>query len=92
MKDYLNAGLNALSAGDLKEAETLLTKAIEAEPLNAEAYFLRGKVRRQCSHFTSAINDFQKALDINPNHNQARVSLEMVQRIISFRNPDLFNP
>jgi tetratricopeptide (TPR) repeat protein len=92
MNDYLNAAINELSAGNLTEAEALLNKAIEANPQNAEAYFNRGKVKRQRGNFSEAINDFQKALDINPNYNQAKVSIEMVKRIISFRNPDLYNP
>lgn len=92
MNDYLNAGINQLSAGNLNEAETLFNKAITENPNNAEAFFNRGKVNRQRGKFSEAINDFQKALDINPNYNQAKVSIEMVKGIISFRNPDLYNP
>ncbi len=92
MNDYLNSGINELSAGNLSEAEVLLTKAIEANPMNAEAFYYRGKVKRQKGNFSEAINDFQRALDINPNFNQANVSIEMVKQIISFRNPDLYNP
>jgi tetratricopeptide (TPR) repeat protein len=90
-KNY-DLGLQALYAGDLVKADDLLTKAIEAEPLNAEAYFYRGKARWQSGSMPAAINDFNKTLELNPQHNQAKVSLEMVKQIMGFRNPDLYNP
>lgn len=90
-KDF-EQGLQALYAGDLINAENLLTKAIEDDPLNAERYFHRGKVHREMGNHTAAMNDFFKTLDINPSHNQAKVSLEMIKQIMPFRNPDLYNP
>lgn len=90
-KDY-NNGLVALYAGDLAKAENLLNKAIEKDPQNAEAYFYRGKVHRQNGNMTAAMSDFNKTLQLNPLHNQAKVSLEMVNQIMGFRNPDLYNP
>jgi tetratricopeptide (TPR) repeat protein len=90
-KNY-EKGIQAMYAGNLAEADSLLTKAIESEPQNAEAYFYRGKVKWQLGSLTSAINDFQKTLDINPLHNQAKVSMDMVKNILAFRNPDLYNP
>jgi len=90
-KNY-EKGLQALYAGNLVEAESLLNKAIEADPINPEAYFYRGKTRWQNGNLTAALNDFQKTLDINPLHNQAKVSIEMVKQILAFRNPDLYNP
>lgn len=92
MSKYYDNGLQALYAGDLVKAEELLNKAIENDPLNAEAYFYRGKVRWQSGSLPAAINDFNKTLDLKPLHNQAKVSLEMVNQIMGFRNPDLYNP
>ncbi len=90
-KNY-EKGLQALYAGNLAEAEKEFNKAIEADPINPEAYFYRGKTRWQNGSLTAALNDFQKTLDINPLHNQAKVSIEMVKQILAFRNPDLYNP
>jgi tetratricopeptide (TPR) repeat protein len=92
MSKNFDNGLQALYAGNLNEAESLLTKVIEADPVNAEAYFYRGKARWQNGSLPAAINDFQKTLDLNPLHNQAKVSMEMVKQILGFRNPDLYNP
>jgi tetratricopeptide (TPR) repeat protein len=89
--DY-EKGIAALYASDLAKAESLLSKVIENDPLNADAYFYRGKAKWQNGNLPAAINDFNKVLDINPNHNQAKVSIEMVRQILAFRNPDLYNP
>lgn len=89
-KDFDKA-INELHAGNLSEAISLFTKAIENDPLNAEAYYNRGKALRQKGDMVAALNDFRKTLEINPNHNQAKVSIEMVNKIFGFRNPDIYN-
>ena len=90
-KNY-EIGLEALYAGNLEKAESNLSIAIDKDPLNGDAFFYRGKARWQAGSLPAAINDFQKTLDINPMHNQAKVSIEMINQILSFRNPDLYNP
>jgi import receptor subunit TOM70 len=92
MSKHLDKGIQELYAGNLIDAESSLNKAFEEDPLNPEVYFYRGKVHWQSGNFNLAINDFQKALEINPHYNQARVSLEMVHQILTFRNPDMNNP
>jgi len=91
MSKEFDMGLQALYAGNLDKAKELLSKAIENDPLNAEAYFQRGKVHRQLGNNMAAMNDFYKTIDIDPSHNQAKISLEMVKQIMAFRNPDLYN-
>lgn len=91
MSKNLENGLQAMYAGNLTEAERLISKAIENDPLNAESYFYRGKVRWQSGNLPLALNDFYKTLEINPLHNQAKVSIEMVNQILAFRNPDMHN-
>lgn len=92
MSDNFDNGLQAMYAGKLDEAEKLLSLAIEEDSKNAEAFFYRGKTRWQKGELTTSLNDFYKALDINPLYNQAKVSIEMVKQILAFRNPDLYNP
>ncbi|MDD2277477.1 MAG: tetratricopeptide repeat protein [Bacteroidales bacterium] len=92
MDEKLGKGLQALYASDLAKAEEQFNKIIKNDPLNAEAYFYRGKTHWQNGNLTAAMSDFSKTLSINPLHNQATVSLEMVKNIMGFRNPDLLNP
>jgi tetratricopeptide (TPR) repeat protein len=42
------------------------TKAIEANPRDAKAYFLRGMANQEKGDYDQAIADFTKALEINP--------------------------
>lgn len=92
MNEKLGKGLQALYAGDLATAEEQFNKVIKNDPLNADAYFYRGKTRWQNGELTPAMSDFNKTLSINPLHNQAKVSLAMIKNILRFRNPDLYNP
>lgn len=92
MSNKLEKAIQAVYAGNLSEAEVLLTQVISEEPINADAYFYRGKVRWQKGNLAPAINDFEKVLQIDPLHNQAKISIEMVKQILGFRNPDLYNP
>ena len=92
MNTNYEKGLEAIYEGDLALAEEQLSKAIKADPQNAEAYFFRGKVHWQNANHTAAMSDFHKTLSINPRHNQAKILLEMANEIMGFRNPDLYNP
>ncbi|MHC1705283.1 MAG: tetratricopeptide repeat protein [Tenuifilaceae bacterium] len=87
----LEKGLAFLSAGDIEKAHECFTLAMNNDQQNFLLWFNRGKVYRLKGDFIAAINDFQKALDINPDFKEAEVSIEMLKNIISFRNPDLLN-
>ena len=90
-QSIVSKGVEKFSEGLLDEAEALFSSAIEAEPSNAEAWFLRGKTRRQMGNLIGANNDFYQAIHIDPNHQQARVGVEMLQQIFAFRNTDMYN-
>jgi len=91
MKNYFEKAMNELHAGNLAEAIELFTQEVEENPQNAEAYFYRGKTFMQKGDTQLALNDFYKTLELNPNHNQAKVSIELINQIYSFRNPDIYN-
>lgn len=48
-----------------------ITKALELNPDNAEAYALRGQVHLQKGDYDRAITDCTKAIDLNPNDTNA---------------------
>jgi Tfp pilus assembly protein PilF len=87
----LETGIKHFTDGNIEEAEIFLTKAITDDPKNTEAWFYRGKVNRMKGDFIAALNDFHKTVDIEPNHCEAKVSIELLNNILSFRNPDLIN-
>lgn len=86
----------------LKAVELLLengkaTKAKEAffhlVPENTVKYFLvLGKIEQKFQHWGDAINAYNKVLAIDPENKEAENNLHLIQNILNFWNPDMFNP
>ena len=57
------------------EAETMLRRAVEADPQNATAYFNLGKIHTQNKKYIPAIDAYQKTLALNPNFSDANFNL-----------------
>ena len=55
-----------LAAQDTHRAETLLRKAVEADPQNAPVYYDLGKLYTQSKDYSQAIRAYLKAADLNP--------------------------
>ncbi len=84
-------GLKYLSEGNIDKAEYSFSQAIKENEQDANAWFHRGKVNRLKGDLIAALNDFHKTVDIDPDHIEAKVSIEMINSILVFRNPDLLN-
>lgn len=80
-----------ISHNRISEAINLITETINNEPLNDDAWFWRGKLHWRIGNRKQAINDYSKAIEINPD-SPARRAIEMAQDIDDFFNPDIFNP
>lgn len=86
----------------LKNIEFLLKndRAVEAKQLflqletdNSVEYFLiRGKIEQKFQNWGDAINAFNKVLEIDPENSEAQNNLQLIQNILNFWNPDMFNP
>jgi Tfp pilus assembly protein PilF len=87
----LEYGVEYLSEGNIEKAEYYLDLAVAEDNQNANVWYNRGKVNRMKGNLIAALNDFHRTVDIDPNHCEAKVSIEMINNIISFRNPDLLN-
>ncbi len=68
--DY-ELGVKAVKAKDWSRALTLLQKAVQAEPRNADAWNYLGYSHRQLKEFDQSLAAYQKALAINPDHRGA---------------------
>ncbi len=69
-----------------------LTAAINQDEQNAELYIERGKCHFRQQAWGSAINDFRRASELNPENREARQYIEMTQEILEFRYKDIYNP
>jgi tetratricopeptide (TPR) repeat protein len=62
--------------GRYDEAYTELTKAIELEPLNVEAYHNRAVIRERRGDKAAAVADYQTAVKYNPQYEPSRRALQ----------------
>jgi Tfp pilus assembly protein PilF len=65
------AGRKALEAKDFAGAVTHFTKAVEADPKNADAHSLLGYSYRKQGTFDKSMDYYQRALKVNANHRGA---------------------
>lgn len=69
-----------------------LTARIEQNPDDAALYVERGQWHYRRNEWGEALNDFNRALKIAPDHREARQFVDMVYEILSFRYKDIYNP
>ncbi|MBD5298981.1 MAG: hypothetical protein HDS22_03295 [Bacteroides sp.] len=88
MNDISLEEIRNLSA---EKALVILDEYIIAHPESDEAYTLRGLRHWALSHRAQAINDYLKAISLNP-HSRAVQALEAARAILDFYHHDLYNP
>ena len=69
-----------------------LTSMIEAGDERALLYIERGKCFYRRNEWGKAINDFNRAMKLEPENEEARQLHDMVYEILSFRYKDIYNP
>lgn len=73
------------------EAVEALDEYITKAPSDEEAYTLRGLKHWALGNRSKAINDYLKAISINP-ESKAKQALASANAILDFHNKDLYNP
>jgi Flp pilus assembly protein TadD len=68
--NYLE-GKKALQSQEWKRAIDLLSKAVQAEPNNADAHNFLGYAYRKIGKFDASFAQYNDALKLNPNHRNA---------------------
>ena len=54
-------------------------------------YFVKGLVEQKFQKWGPAINSFQKVLELEPEHTEARNHIRLIQSVLNFWNPEMFN-
>lgn len=80
-----------VKAADYEKAVALLDEYIITHPEDDEAYLMRGMRHWGASKRSLAINDYLKAVELNP-ESKASQALKAAKEILDFRNNDMFNP
>ena len=75
-------------------------KAIEARRIfkvialeeTAEYFYVKGMLAQKFQNWGDAINAYSKVLEIEPENIEASNNLHIIQNILNFWNPEMFNP
>ncbi|MCD7936952.1 MAG: tetratricopeptide repeat protein [Tannerellaceae bacterium] len=79
-----------LQQNKIEEAIVLLLQAIELSPEKAENFYLLGNAYRKKADFKNAINNYLKALELDP-ESPAGEAYKSTIHILDFYNKDMFN-
>ncbi|MDR0663981.1 MAG: tetratricopeptide repeat protein [Helicobacteraceae bacterium] len=63
--------METTASGDSNDETDRLTRAIERNPKDAEAYVARGNIRRERGAYSSAIADYDQAIKLDPKNAKA---------------------
>ena len=90
--EQLNTIKELISQGDVTKAKELLDEYLAASAPNQqdEAFYLRGNAYRKQGNWQQALNNYQYAIDLNPD-SPAREAHRMVMDILNFYNKDMYN-
>ena len=91
-----------MSSEKLKRVEELIReeKALEARKVfndieqveTIQYYLIKGKLEQKFQKFGDAINAFSKVIELDPENIEAKNNLHLIQNILNFWNPEMFNP
>jgi tetratricopeptide (TPR) repeat protein len=79
-----------LKAENANDAQALFQEIIPTETV--EYWLIKGKLEQKFQHWSEAINAFAKVLELDPKNSEAQNQLHLVQNILNFWNPEMFNP
>jgi polysaccharide pyruvyl transferase WcaK-like protein len=75
VNEAIQSAFENYRAGNLQQAEQVLIKVLEEQPHNLNILYFLGIIYGQLGKLNEAINSFQKAIQINPNFDEARNNL-----------------
>ncbi len=89
--EQLNVIKEWISLGEVDKAIRALDEILQTDFIaKDEAYYLRGNAYRKQSNWQQALNNYQSAIELNP-QSPALQARQMVMDILEFYNKDMFN-
>lgn len=77
----------------LEKADEAKTLFITIEEQNTpEFYLVKGVLEQKYQNWGEAINAFNRVLEFDSENEEAKNNLHLIQNILNFWNPDMFNP
>ena len=76
-----------------EKTEEAKEKFLKIEPEETPGYWMtKGKLEQKFQNWGEAINAYNKVIEIDGEHSEAKNNLHFIQNIINFWNPEMFNP
>jgi hypothetical protein len=72
------------------EAQKLFNEVVPSE--SVEYFMVKGKLEQKFQNWGKAINAFSKVVELEPGNIEAQNHLHLIQNILNFWNPEMFNP
>eukprot|EP00918_Siedleckia_nematoides_P001448 GHVU01003437.1.p1 GENE.GHVU01003437.1~~GHVU01003437.1.p1 ORF type:complete len:480 (-),score=102.21 GHVU01003437.1:934-2373(-) len=79
---HLNLAMCYLKMKDNLEAKTHCDSALEVDPKSVKGYFRRGTAKYNLQDYREAIEDFKKAVELDPNNKAAKTQITLTQKEI----------
>ncbi len=79
-----------INLGNTEESIKILNKLLSEDTDKEQIYILLGKAYQKETKWNEALNNFQYAIEINPN-SIAQEFRKLILEILSFYNKDMFN-
>jgi len=89
-KEKLNKVKQLILEEKAIEAGRIFQDIVEEE--TAFYYFVKGMLAQKFQNWGEAINAYSKVLELEPENIEARNNLHIIQNILNFWNPEMFNP
>ena len=86
----LNRVLELIRTEKANDAKIAFNEIIPAETV--EYYMVKGKLEQKFQNWGKAINAFSKVTELEPDNIEAHNHLQLIQSILNFWNPEMFNP
>ncbi|MBE0649932.1 MAG: tetratricopeptide repeat protein [Bacteroidales bacterium] len=93
MKAEKNINPEKEKASDIKVTLEKLHQLIAERPSKADLYCKRAELYFQMNDLGKAVNDYKKALEINPQNKEVSGKIEFITTILRYQNTDIYaNP
>lgn len=80
-----------ISQGEIEQALACLDRMLEEDTVGKDQlYYLRGNAWRKRGDWQQALNNYQQAIDLNP-ESPARHARQMALDILEFYHKDMYN-
>jgi tetratricopeptide (TPR) repeat protein len=91
MKDQkIDAVIDLIKKEKAEDAKNLFALIVPEE--STEYWMCKGILEQKYQNWGEAINAFNKVLEIDSDNKEAQNNLHLIQNIINFWNPEMFNP